>query len=580
MALGAKNVQSTNGRHTSGFFSNLLLHTLKRGRPRRFVLFGRLGGVEPGSGQFRNGKELSVATEHDVGTTSGHVGGDRHGTEATGLRNDGGFTCVVLRVEHFVTNSLLSEQFRQVLALLDARGTHQDGLTECVTLGDVASDHLKLDDLVLVDNVRVVLTNHGPVGRNRNDADLVRAHELASLGFGRTGHTRELLVHAEVVLQGHGRESLILRLDLHALLGLDGLVNTLVVTTAGKNTTGVFVDDEHLAVHHDVVFVALEERHRLDRVVQKRDEWGVRRLVQVVDAEVVFDLLDARLEHTDGALLLVDLIVFAFDQGLRDVRKLAEPAVCLARRRPGNDERGACFVDQNRVDLVDDGEVVSALHAIRRLPRHVVAKVVETKFVVGAVGNVGHVLLTALFRGLARENHAGRHAECAVDATHQLALVAREVVIHGDDVNPTARNGVEVRRERCHQRLTLTGLHLGDIAEVQSGATHKLHIEVTQSDGAASRFPNGREGLRKHVVERFTFGKTFAELGRLTTKFFVGQVRKALFERVDGSRVAFQFAERATLTDAEDFVENVGHVPDLLKGIITGQNKPDGRFET
>ena len=35
----------------------------------------------------------------------------------------------------------------------------------------------------------------------------------------------------------------------------------------------------------------------------------VRRLVEVLDAEVVLDLVDAPLEDADGALLLVDLVV-------------------------------------------------------------------------------------------------------------------------------------------------------------------------------------------------------------------------------------------------------------------------------
>ena len=72
----------------------------------------------------------------------------------------------------------------------------------------------------------------------------------------------------------------------------------------------------HLAVHHDVVLVALEQGEGLDRVVEERDERRVRRLVEVVDAEVVLDLLDAGLEHADGALLLVDLVVDAGDRGV------------------------------------------------------------------------------------------------------------------------------------------------------------------------------------------------------------------------------------------------------------------------
>jgi hypothetical protein len=57
----------------------------------------------------------------------------------------------------------------------------------------------------------------------------------------------------------------------------------------------------------------------------------------------------------------------------------------------GDDQRRARLVDQDRVDLVDDGVGEAALHALARRIDHVVAQVVEAEFVVGAVGDVGGV---------------------------------------------------------------------------------------------------------------------------------------------------------------------------------------------
>ena len=53
------------------------------------------------------------------------------------------------------------------------------------------------------------------------------------------------------------------------------------------------------------------------------------RLVEVVDAEVVLDLLDAGLEDADGALLLVDLVVDVLAAQARD--DLGELGVPLGR---------------------------------------------------------------------------------------------------------------------------------------------------------------------------------------------------------------------------------------------------------
>ena len=159
------------------------------------------------------------------------------------------------------------------------------------------------------------------------------------------------------------------------------------------------------------------------------------RLVEVVDAEVVLDLLDAGLEHADGALLLVDLVVVAGHEAVGELGELGEPAVRLARRGARDDERRARLVDEDRVDLVDDGEEVAALHHVLVLPRHVVAQVVEAELVVRAVGDVGGVLLAAHGRGLAGDDASGRHAERAEDAAHELGLVAREEVVDRDDVH-------------------------------------------------------------------------------------------------------------------------------------------------
>ena len=304
-----------------GLLVDLLLHVLEHGVPGGLVLLRGLHRAEALLVHLGDGEELGVAAEHDVGATTGHVRGDGDRAEPAGLGDDRGLAGVVLRVEHLVLDAALGEQLGQVLALLDAGRADQHRLALLVPLGDVLDDLLELGLLVLVDEVGLVHADHRLVRRDRHDAELVGAHELGRLGLGGTGHAGELLVEAEVVLQRDGGEGLVLGLDRDALLGLDRLVDALVVAAADQDAAGVLVDDEHLAVHDDVVLVALEQRGRLDRVVEERDQRRVRRLVQVVDAEVVLDLLDAGLEHADGALLLVDLVVVAGDQALGEARR-------------------------------------------------------------------------------------------------------------------------------------------------------------------------------------------------------------------------------------------------------------------
>jgi len=419
---------------------------------------------------------------------------------------------------------------------------------------DVVDDRGELPGDVLVDEVRVVEPDHRHVRGDGHHADLVGVEELGGLGLRRAGHARELGVEAEVVLQRDGREGLVLGLDHHPLLGLDGLVHALVVAPSGQDAPGVLVDDENLAALDDVVLVPLEELLRPDRVVQEGDQGGVQGLVEVVDAEVVLHLLDAGLEHPDGALLLVDLVVLVPPQAQGDAGELAVPLVDVPGGGPGDDEGRACLVDEDGVHLVDDGEVVAALHGLVEGPRHVVAQVVEAELVVGAVGDVRGVLDPALVGTLAVEDAARGETHEPVHAAHQLRLVGGEVVVHRDHVDALALQRVQVGREGGDERLALTGLHLGDVAEVQGGPTHELDVEVALAEGAAGGLTHRGEGLRQQPVEGLPVGQARAERVRLRTDLGVRQRGEARLEGIDLIGEARELPEDPTLAHAQDLV--------------------------
>ena len=205
--------------------------------------------------------------------------------------------------------------------------------------------------------------------------------------------------------------------------------------------------------------------------------------VEVLDAQVVLDLFDAAFEDADGALLLVDFVVLVRLQAQDHLREFAVPAVGVALGGAGNDQRRAGLVDQDGVDFIDDREVVAALDEFGLVPGHVVAQVVEAEFVVGAVRDVGGVLLAADGRVLVGEDAAAAEAQEAVDAAHEVGLVFGEVVVHGDDVDAVAGEGIEVGRSSGHEGLAFTGLHFGDVAQVKGSAAHQLDVEVAHAQG-------------------------------------------------------------------------------------------------
>ena len=167
---------------------------------------------------------------------------------------------------------------------------------------------------------------------------------------------------------------------------------------------------------YHVLDVAPVQRVRLDRRFDVMLQVPVLRIGDVADAEQFLDLLPAFVGDGDVLVLLVDHEVAGVDLRLArwnvdflalfQLRDDAVHAVVLVGglfARAADDERRTRFVDQDRIDFVDDGEVVPALHAILQIELHVVAQVVEAELVVGAVGDVGGVGFAALLVVQSRE---------------------------------------------------------------------------------------------------------------------------------------------------------------------------------
>ena len=280
---------------------------------------------------------------------------------------------------------------------------------------------------------------------------------------------------------------MVLLFDPYALFGLDGLVQTIGPPPSFEDATGELVDDANLAVGDDVVVVAVVELFRLECLSELVDEVHRHRVVEVLDCELAFDLGDALFGRDDDPFLLVDFVVDVSLQRPHDARELVVEAGRVVRRA-GDDERGTRLVDEDRVDLVDDRVGVATLHHLGATRRHVVAQVVEAELGVRAVGDVGRVRGT-LFLEVddVGDDESDGKAEEPVDRAHPFGVAACEVVVHGDDVDTPALEGVQVDRQRRDEGLSFAGLHFGDPAEVERHPAHQLDVEVALADGALRR---------------------------------------------------------------------------------------------
>ena len=437
MALRTQHIQAA---QLTNFFTLGLNCGLGLGegfRPRATVFFCVSLRVQPTSGKVCLSKELGVSTEHDVGTTTSHVRRNGHCALTTSHCNDLSFTRVLLGIQNLVRDLAFFEHPRQKLRLLNRCSTNQNRLSSRVAFFDIVNDRAELSGLSRIDQVALILTNHRTVRRNRNNTDLVGGGEFCSFGLCSTGHTRTraLGVQTEVVLKSNSCQGLIFSLDLYAFLRFDRLVHTVVVAAPRKHTTSVLVNDQDLSPVNDVIAIAVEEFLCADCVIEEADQRSISCFIEVLDTQLILDLIDTGFKDTDGLLLLIDFVVLVANQNIGDAGELRVPAIDIAGCGARDDQRGTSLVDQNRVDLIDNHEVMTTLDHIFRTLRHVVTQVIEAEFIIRTVRNISVVLLAAFFRLLSNQHAAHGESQEVVDASHQIRLVLRQIIVHGHNVN-------------------------------------------------------------------------------------------------------------------------------------------------
>ena len=199
----------------------------------------------------------------------------------------------------------------------------------------------------------------------------------------------------------------------------------------------------------------------------------------------------------------------------------------------GDDEGGTSLVDQDGVHLVHDGEVVLALHQLVGVDGHIVAEIVKAHLVVGTVGYVSQICLLTLGLVHVVDNETHLEAEETVHLTHPLAVALGKVIVDGDDMDTLAAQCVKVGGEGSHQRLTFTGLHLGDAALMEDDAADELHRVGAHAQHAVGCLADGGKSLGENVVQRLAVLETLLKFHRLCLQLGVGESLILLLHSLD-----------------------------------------------
>ena len=164
---------------------------------------------------------------------------------------------------------------------------------------------------------------------------------------------------------------------------------------------------------------------------------------------------------------------------------------------------------------------------------HIVAQIVETKFIVGRVGDVAVISGTAFMLGNVRNNDTRGQPKKAVNLAHPFGVTARKIVVHGYNMHTLAFDRVQIARQSLGQCLAFTGAHFGNFAAMEHDTADHLHIEMAHTHDTLRRLTHRRKCLGQNIIQRFAGSQAVTENLGLPLQPLVIHDRNLVFERVD-----------------------------------------------
>ena len=143
---------------------------------------------------------------------------------------------------------------------------------------DLLNDGAELAGFGFIDDIGVIDTDDRLVRRDFDHIEVVDAAKFLFLGERRASHAGELAVQTEEVLECDGGKGLVFARDGNALLGLNRLMEALVVAPTVHQSAGKLVDNDDLTVFDHVVDVLFHEAARLHGLIDVVRKRGILRV--------------------------------------------------------------------------------------------------------------------------------------------------------------------------------------------------------------------------------------------------------------------------------------------------------------
>ena len=470
-------------------------------------------------------------------------------------------------IQHGMLDTVHFQFVGQFLGFLNGHRTHKDRLTLLVAGLDLADDGLILTLFGFIHRVGVIRTDHRFVGGHFHHVQIINFAELVFLGKGRTGHTGQLLIHTEIVLEGDGGHSAVFFLDFHTLFGLDSLVQTVGEAASRHNTSRKGIDDENLVILDHVVDIPLHNAVGTKCLIDMVGDFRIFGIGEILNSEEFFCLCNTGSSHRGAASLLVHNVIgsnivviflgvqFLYNKLGQCARELVRTVIQFVNllSGTGDDQRRTCLIDEDGVHLVHDSKVVTALHLVFFIESHIVTQIVKAELIIGTVGDIAIIRILLLRTVLIVDHKTGGQTEEFVNTAHLLAAQPCQIFVDGNDVYTLTGKRIQIRRQGSHQGFTFTGFHLCHTSLMQKNTTEHLHVKGALTQHTVCRLTNEGIRIRKDIVQGGSVCNTALEFGGYLRHLCVRQATVLLRQIVNTDKSGTDFLYLMITVRAKQF---------------------------
>ena len=383
--------------------------TLTTGTPTQLVI-NTSGFMTFRTDDFQTTQLCNAFAQLNVRTTAGHVCRNRNCAHLPCQCNDFRFLCMIFCIQHLMLHALHLQQLAQCFGFFDCNRTNQYRLSLFVCRNNISYHRAEFARLGTIHNIIQILSLYRAVCGNFHNVHPIDITEFFFLCFRRTCHTAFLSIFIEIVLEGNRCQSFALSAHLYVFLRLDCLMQTVGIASARHHTPRKFINDNDFALMNHIILIQMHVIVCLQGIVDIMLQLQIFGIGKVVHGEIFFRLCNTFLRQHNRFRLFIQnevafLLNFLLQKGIHcliliqntTLFQFFNKQICHAIQirglgaTAGNNQGCSGFVNQNRVNLIDDGIMQVSLHHVFLSYYHVVTQVVKAEFIVCTIGNIAGI---------------------------------------------------------------------------------------------------------------------------------------------------------------------------------------------